>query len=590
MVTAYLGVKFDGHDTAAFLLIPHRQEAYGLSTERLTRVKHDRLFPVYAIERIAEEAGDALSPIDRICCANSFVSHRTRIYALDQYERDVESRLQGLQGRRQKVFDVPMAVGARLQFGTLHEIILLHVRRIFPRAKVSLSHFDHEYCHARSSYDFAPIEDALVLTMDGAGDDGVFSRAYRGSGGSLTPVASSYSPDRLQDPRVGRPFSAPCSLGGIYAYFTHLLGFMPNSEEGKIEALAAAGQPITSLYTSMARAWRIGSGHSLKLDTEGLELAIKACVAPDGALAADPADLAATVQQFLEDVVVAYARHLLDATGSEAMCLSGGVFANVLLNMRMADLVGGRIYVAPAIGDEGSAQGAASASLVADVGVGGETAWLRDLSMPYFGTSYSRAQVVAALDRHRTRLLIDDNVEDVAGEVVRRVHAGEIGALFQGRMEFGPRALGNRSILASPRDLRFKDRINADIKRRPPFQPVCPAVLRGELQRLFPSAYPNPHMTCAFPMAQEHRAALPGAAHIDGTSRVQFVSPDDNVLLYDILLRMRETTGYGLILNTSFNIHGKAIVESPEDAIRDFLESGMDFLMIEGILVRRARR
>lgn len=590
MVTAYLGVKFDGHDTAAFLLIPHRQEAYGLSTERLTRVKHDRLFPVCAIERIAEEAEDALSRVDRICCANAFLSHRTRIYALDQYERDVESRWRGLRGGRQEALDGPVALGARLQFGTLHEIILLHVRRIFPGAKVNLGHFDHEYCHARSSYDFAPIEDALVLTMDGAGDGGVFSRAYRGSGGSLTPVASSHSPDRLRCPSVERPFSAPCSLGGIYAYFTHLLGFMPNSEEGKLEALAAAGRPVASLYTSMARAWGIGADLSLQLDTECLELAIKACVAPDGALEADPADLAATVQRFLEDVVIAYARHLLKVTGSEALCLSGGVFANVLLNMRMADLVDGRMYVAPAMGDEGSAQGAASASLVADVGVGGDTAWLRGLSMPYFGTSYSRAQVIAALDRHRSSLLIDDDVGDIAGEVVRRVHAGEIGALFQGRMEFGPRALGNRSILASPRDLCFKDRINAHIKRRPPFQPVCPAVLRGELQRLFPPAYPNPHMTCAFPMEQEHQAALPGAAHIDGTSRVQFVGPDDNELLYDILLRMRVATGYGVILNTSFNIHGKSIVESPEDAIEDFMAAGMDFLMIEGILVRRALR
>lgn len=585
MVTAYLGAKFDGHDTAAFLLIPHIRQAYGLSTERLTRVKHDRLFPVCAIERIAQQAAGALSSVDRICCANAFLSHKTRIYPLDQYERDLEIRRLATPAGAPANSTGAVALGARAEFGTLHEIILRHVRQIFPRAKVSLGHFDHEYCHARSSYDFGPIDEALVLTMDGLGDGGVFSRAYVGRGGGLTPVAASHSPARLRERRA---FDAPCSLGGIYAFFTHLLGFLPMSEEGKLEALASAGRPISSLYESMMRARCIGTDLSLQLDAEQLEAAISACVGPDGGLSEAPADLAATVQLFLEDVVVAYARRLLRETGSRALCLSGGVFANVLLNMRMADLVGGRMYVAPAMGDEGSAQGAASASLTADVGEGGDTAWLRSLSMPYFGTSYSRAEVVAALQRRGGSLRVDDTIVDVPDAIAQRVQAGEIGAVFQGRMEFGPRALGNRSILASPGDVRMKDRINTQIKRRPPFQPVCPAVLRSELERLFPTAYPNPHMTCAFPLAREHRTALPGAAHLDGTSRVQFVGPEHNPLLFAILHRMRVMTGYGVILNTSFNIHGKAIVESPDDAIDDFLESGMDFLVIEGILVRPA--
>lgn len=589
MVTAYLGTKFDGHDTAAFLLLPHHQEAYGLSTERLTRVKHDRLFPVCAIKRIAEEAGSALSSVDRICCANSFLSHRTRIYALDHYDRNVDLRRQNSSGVLRKVSDRLQLQSARIEFGTLHEIILLHVRQIFPNARVSLSHFDHEYCHARSSYDFAPIDDALVLTMDGSGDNAAFSRAYRGSGGALTPVASSYSPQRLRDPRMGRSFSAPCSLGGIYAYFTYLLGFLPNSEEGKLEALAAAGREIPSLYEAMTGAWSIDADLSLLLNAQQLESAINYYLRPDVGVEADPADLAATVQLFLEDVIVAYTSRLLEHTGLKGLCLSGGVFANVLLNMKIADLVGGRMYVAPAIGDEGSAQGAASASLIADVGVGAQSAWLGSLSMPYFGTSYCRSRMVDALDQYQSRVVMVGNCGgNLAAEVARRVHAGQIGALFQGRMEFGPRALGNRSILASPRDLRFKDRINSQIKRRPPFQPVCPAVLLSEMSRLFPSAHPNRHMTCAFHLAQEHLLALPGAVHIDGTSRVQFVGPDDNKFLYDLLFEMQALSGYGVILNTSFNIHGKAIVESPEDAIEDFLDAGMDFLVMEGILVQRA--
>lgn len=588
MVTAYLGTKFDGHDTAAFLLIPQFKQAYGLSTERLTRVKHDRLFPVGVIERIAQQAEGLLSSVDKICCANSFLSHRTRIYALDQYERDVELRRTTTTGITAANGRERTAHPACSGFGTLHEIILRHLRRIFPRAKVSLSHFDHEYCHARSSYDFGPIDEALVLTMDGEGDSGVFSRAYVGCAGRLTQVAASCSPHRLHGTLQGRGFDGPCSLGGIYAFFTHHLGFVPNSEEGKIEALAAAGRPISWLYASMMRSCRIGEDLSLQVDAEQLLPVMAALAAPEGHLVEAPADLAATAQLFLEDVVVAYTRRLLRETGSRALCLSGGVFGNVLLNMQMADLVGGRMYVAPAVGDEGSAQGAASASFVADVGEGSAATWLRDLSMPYFGTSYDQAEAIAALDRRRARLHVVDAGVDIADTVAQRVHTGEIGGLFQGRMEFGPRALGNRSILASPRDISIKNRINAKVKRRPPFQPVCPAVLRSELERLFPTAYPNAHMTCAFPLAREHRTALPGAAHLDGTSRVQFVGAEDNPLLFEVLRRMQAITGYGVILNTSFNIHGKTIVETPDDAIDDFLESGMDFLLIMGILVERA--
>jgi hypothetical protein len=149
-------------------------------------------------------------------------------------------------------------------------------------------------------------------------------------------------------------------------------------------------------------------------------------------------------------------------------------------------------------------------------------------------------------------------------------------------MEFGPRALGNRSILANASDIRVKDRINTKIKCRPSFQPVCPAVLRSELQRLFPTAYPNPHMSCAFPLRANIGLPSPAQSTLTGLP-VQFVGQEDNALLFAILQRMRVMTGYGVILNTSFNIHGKAIVESPDDAIDDFLESGMDFLVIEGI-------
>jgi carbamoyltransferase len=594
MVTAYLGTKFDGHDTAAFLLLPHSREVYGLSTDRLTRVKHDDLFPVGAIQRLAEEARESLKSVDRICCANSFSSHRSRVFPLDQYNRELERRrsiqllklVSDTDEFRHQIR--PRLSNEFSQYGTLHEIILHHVRKIFPGKVVTVNHFDHEYCHARSSYDFCPFDDALVLTMDGSGDDGVFSRAYHGNNGQLHPLCLSNSAGRIQDARPGCSFSAHCSLGGIYAYFTYLMGFIPNSEEGKLEALAAQGQPIPHLCATLISACRIDKcSASFEIDLKQVDAALRMCATHDMKSDVVRADMAATAQSFLEVAALSYIRHLLHSTGLQRVCLSGGVFANVLLNMKISEIVKNQIYIAPAFGDDGSAQGAASACLVADTAGSELPLWLRTHTMPYFGTSYSRSQVSDALTRWKSRVVIQELSGDIKEEIATRVHAGQIGALFHGRMEFGPRALGNRSILANPCEPRFKDRINSQIKRRPPFQPVCPAVLVEEMARLFPSAYANPHMTCAFSMRPEYRAALPAAIHTDGTSRVQFVSAESNPTLYAILQHLKTLNGYGVILNTSFNIHGKAIVENPYDALEDFLESGMDFMAIEGVLVCR---
>ena len=299
-------------------------------------------------------------------------------------------------------------------------------------------------------------------------------------------------------------------------------------------------------------------------------------------------DLAATVQAFVEVVMADYIGALLDKTGSSNLCVGGGVFANVMLNRRLAELVNNRIYIAPAMGDDGSAQGAAIAAMMEDE-KGTDRSWLRKLTMPYFGTSYTPNEVRAILQRFNHSLTVAEMGDQLVTEVARRITSGQIGAIFYGRMEFGPRALGNRSIVASARNKCTRDRINFDIKKRPRFQPVCPAVLDEEIDRLFMNAYLNKHMTCAFSMRPQYRDILPSAIHVDGTARAQFVCQEDNPWLWSLLRQVKAIEGFGVIVNTSFNIHGKAIVESPLHAVYDFLESGLDFLAIEGFLVIRKK-
>jgi len=580
-VKAFLGTKFEGHDTAAFLLVPGSRSAFGVATERLTRVKHDRLTPLRAILHVAACAGNDRDYIDEVVCANSFSSHRDRLVRSATY-------LEHLECRAITPSDIEIAFAKSAPaLESLHSAMQRALALIFPDKHVTLRHFDHEYCHARSAFHLSSFEEALVVTLDGSGDYGVFSRVYLASGRNLRELAASRCDLRISVDTAGREFSQPASLGGLYAYFTHLIGYEANCEEGKVEALAAFGRPIPEITTALQKACFLSvEKRRLELDPVGLEALIVLTQA--GAEERQRADFAATMQNFLETLACEYISLLVQTTGTRALCVSGGVFANVLLNMRLAELVD-EIYVAPAMGDDGSAQGAAIAAWLHEE-PGADLEWLASTVMPYFGAVPDRSALAGALDKYKNAIDVETLGSNGAALVAGRLAAGEVGALYHGRSEFGPRALGNRSILASASRGKMRRRINLDVKRRPPFQPVCPAMLKQERQRLFERAYDNVHMTCAFEMKAEHREALADAIHVDGTARVQFVDSTTNPFLHEILLQMKERTGYGVVLNTSFNLHGRAMVETPNDALRDFLDAGLDFLAIEGLLVTAKQR
>jgi carbamoyltransferase len=205
--------------------------------------------------------------------------------------------------------------------------------------------------------------------------------------------------------------------------------------------------------------------------------------------------------------------------------------------------------------------------------------------MPYWGPEFSKKEVEEELKKWEKEIAyldLGDNWEDIVAELIAN---GKIVSIFQGRMEFGPRALGNRSVLGDPRTMKTRDRINSTIKRRPWFQPFAPSVLAEEKDRLFEKAYLNKHMTMAFRVKKVYWDKIPSAMHVDGTARAQFVEKKDNPSYYKIIEKFKEKTGYGIIVNTSFNLHGRTIVMTPEHAIRDFIDCGIDAMVIEGFLV-----
>jgi carbamoyltransferase len=206
-------------------------------------------------------------------------------------------------------------------------------------------------------------------------------------------------------------------------------------------------------------------------------------------------------------------------------------------------------------------------------------------TMPYFGSSYSKDEVKSTLDD--ANLSYIDLKDEAYIKAAEYIVDGKIGALFHGRAEFGPRALGNRSIIADVRNRDIQKIINKDIKNRPLFQPFCPSMIIDERKRLFEKSYDNKHMTIAFKLKEEFKEEIPGSVHVDLTARVQFVSPEDNPNYYKMIKKVKELTGFGVIINTSFNKHGRTMVLTPEDAIVDFKDTNLDFMVIEGFLVEK---
>jgi len=235
------------------------------------------------------------------------------------------------------------------------------------------------------------------------------------------------------------------------------------------------------------------------------------------------------------------------------------------------------------MGDDGTALGAA---ILSALKYNEDVSWLKKYHMPYFGDQFSRKEVKETLESFNN--IIFEDVNDQWPEIAAKsVSKGRICALFHGRMEFGPRALGNRSIIANPMLENSRDKINSTVKRRPSYQPFCPSILEEERERLFDNSFPHKHMAIAFRMKKVHIKKLPCAAHIDGTARPQFVEPGDNKNFYRYLKELKKITGYGVSLNTSFNLHGRTIVRTPEDAVIDFIDCNLDELFIEGFRVRR---
>jgi carbamoyltransferase len=582
-MTDVLGINAFHADSSAALL--RGGELVGaIEEERLNRVKHWSGFPHEAIASVAAMGGARLAEVEHVAISRDPRARMMRKLAFVLGRRpgvrSVVSRLRNMRKVSGVGALLSEAAGAPLA-ARVHNV-------------------EHHRAHLASAFFCSPFDEAACLTMDGFGDF-VSSMSAHGRG------------NRLQ---VLDEVAFPHSMGVLYTAVTQFLGFPRYGDEYKVMGLASFGQP--SLLPRLREVVRVADGRYetdaawFRHATEGVTMSwaggepvlgplwsplFERAFGPPRAEGADltdrDRDLAASLQALYEEVLFARLSWLRQRTGSRALCLAGGCALNSVANGKVAARTGfERVFVQPAAGDAGTALGAA------------QYVWHEVLGRPrgftmehaYWGPSFTEAEV-AALLRDRARDLSGGNgsgmsvrrcpsEEELLRTTASAIASGKVVGWFQGRTEWGPRALGNRSIVADPRRAEMKDLLNARIKRREPFRPFAPSVLEERAADYFAGCAPDPFMVTVYPIRPAMRERIPAVAHVDGTGRLQTVSPRSNPRYWGLIKAFEDLTGVPVVLNTSFN-ENEPIVNTPQEALSCFLRVGMDTLVLGDWVLER---
>jgi len=553
MTNAVLGINFHAHDSSAALMVDGRV-AFAAAEERFTRVKKDKSFPRFAIQAALDHAGVRFADLDAI----AFGWNRPGLGPAHTIRQSLLGRLPRTHGwTRAQLYHLASELRHR---GGVADL----VERFGPVPGDRFAFVDHHDAHAWSAYALSGFDDALVLVVDGWGA-WQSTTVYHAQGADMRRV---------------RAIAYPNSLGVFYESFTDLLGFERNNDEWKVMGLAAYGQPTHDLseFLRVTPTGYVADGRRLSGrgygDLSYLTARFGPRRDPETSISADDRNLAASVQQATEEAMFALVSEGVRLTGSRSLCLAGGVAMNSKANGKvLASGLVDRIFIQPAATDDGTAVGAA---LAAHRMLGRDVPRY-ELEDVYLGPGFTEAQVEQAISAYKLPAV---HVSDVASVTAGLLAAGHIVGWFQGRMEFGPRALGARSILADPRDPAMKDRVNECIKFREGWRPFAPSCLAERADEFFRPAHESPYMILTFDVRPEKRDVIPAVTHADNSARVQTVRRDVNPRYWELISAFARLTGVPVLMNTSFNLRGEPIVCTPRDAVRTFYSSGMDFLVL----------
>jgi len=588
MPTYILGLSAYYHDSAAALLKDGDIVA-AAEEERFTRVKHERRFPEQAARYCLEEAKILAKDLAAVAYYDKPILMLDRL--LETYlafaPRGFSNFRRALPlWAKEKIF-LPRRIGGFLGKEFAGKMLF----------------FPHHLSHAASAFYPSPFERAAILTVDGVGE---WSTATLGLG----------SKDGV---RLIKEIRFPHSLGLLYSAFTYYLGFTVNSAEYKVMGLAPYGAP-RYYDTIMSRLIEVRDDGSFWMDMryfnycQGLTMTSPAFDRlfggprrkPESALEPRHLDLAASVQKVCEDIMLKMAKNARQETGADNLCLAGGVALNCVANGLIArEKIFKRIFVQPAAGDAGGALGAAL--LAHHQYLGNPRTPRRPDSMKgaLLGPAFSPEEIRRALKERGVSY--EEMAEDkLLDELCALLEKGSVIGLFRGRMEFGPRALGARSIIADPRNPAMQKRLNLKIKFRESFRPFAPAILAEDATDYFDIKEESPYMLLTAPIRERRRltppagdaaaglaqlniprSVLPAVTHVDYSARIQTVSREANPFFHGLLSRFKARTGCPALVNTSFNVRGEPIVRAPQEALECFLATGMDALAMENFLVKK---
>ena len=546
------------HDSSA-CIARDGELLFAVAEERISRIKHDAGFPHNAIRACLDFASLRPDQLDAVCVGwpapRRMILSDLKCFARGQFPFNYDN-----------VLNVTRSFASMAHQNGGFNRFSYH----FGPTKAQFRFVDHHLAHAISAYSYSGFENAAVVVMDGRGAWEASSIWY-GHDGRLNHVLT---------------IPWPNSLGLFYAQFTQYLGFVPNSDEWKVMGLAPYGSPGVNLGEFISLNHEMYHVNApLLFERNNGTSAIAKRLGPERAPESEIDDsfknVAFAVQDACEAAMVALVKLATEKTGCRNVCLAGGVALNSKANGKIqASGMIDRIFIQPAASDDGVALGAVFAPYLD----GGGRLPMKPLRHAYLGPEFSDVEIKKAL---RTYKLRASKLNDIAATTAELLANGKIIGWFQGRMEFGPRALGHRSILADPRDPEMNAKVNNAVKFREWWRPFAPSILKEAAAEYLEHACDSPFMILTNPVRPEKRNVIPSVTHVDGSARPQTVEKQISPLYWDLINEFGKRTGVPVVMNTSFNLRGEAIVNTPTDAIRTFFSSGMDALVIGPYLVEK---
>lgn len=589
-----LGISYGFHDSGVALLKDGVVD-FAAQEERFTRQKQTKSFPTHAIERALAHAKISLTEL------SDLYYYEDSDLKFDRIEKTYQSF--GLRGAR-TFFDTYPAWKEERRFTkrNIREKLLNAFGQTIPENKI---HFvAHHRSHAASAFYPSPFSEAVVLCIDGVGEWATTS-AWLGRGNTLEPIWEIHFPH---------------SLGLLYSAITYFCGFKVDSGEYKVMGLAPYGKPI---YADIIREKIIDikDDGSFWLNSDYFDYLVGDCMVsekfndlfdgpprePESPLTEREFDLAASVQAVVETAVLRMANSLSEETGINNICLAGGVALNCVANGKLlkSGIFDG-LWVQPAAGDCGGALGAALDGWHKKHSLEREPSQPDGMQHAYLGTEYSNDEITNELRKLGAKFeTLSD--EDLISQTAEIIEAGNVVGWFQGRMEFGPRALGGRSIIGDARSEKMQTTMNLKIKYRESFRPFAPVILEEKMGDWFELAHPSPYMLLVvdvhkqkwrsqsqrsdevkgLDLLKQIRSEIPAVTHVDMSARVQTVTAQSNPKFHSLLTEFERRTGCPVLINTSFNVRGEPIVESPEHAYRCFMRTEMDYLVLGNQLLKK---